>query len=337
MRFLSLMLICAIITAPTTATANAGNANAILSSIPSDVFEAAFTPGSPMRSGLNGANRFRWVSVGEQTGGMVPIQYGAIRGDQALVDRFFTVIDTSFSHQQRDGSFDYPATIDGAIQGKPAELTGAAFFLGASSIALLLLRASPLAPRYASRIDALIPRYRSSLLYLAQPSQTSMMAAADSRTANRLFFDAEAFYLGDKLANVPEASAVGDRFLDLGLSEQAPEGYFREHDGPDTSYNAISCMVLAETALFVPVPRIFPALRKSVAWELTRIHPDGRIDERGNTRTGQGKMTPDGHKYGVDYPEVVRMFAVAGALLHDPAASDAAARIAAFHKTHPEV
>ena len=336
MRFLAALLVLVIMTAPVAAVV-ADTPNSVLASISPDVFEAAFTPGSPMRSGLNGANRFRWVSVGEQTGGMVPIQYGAIRGDQVLVDRFFTVIDTSFSHQRPDGSFDYPATIDGAVQGKPAELTGAAFFLGASSIALLLLRSSALAPRYETRITALLPRYRSSLLYLAQPSQTTLMANADIRTANRLFFDAEAFFLGNKLATVPEVTGAGQRFLELGLSEQAPEGYFREHDGPDTSYNAISCMVLAETALFVPIPEIFPALRRSVAWELSRIHPDGRIDEVGNTRTGQDKLTPDGHKYGVDYPEVIRMFAVAGALLHDRAASDAASRIAAFHKAHPEV
>jgi hypothetical protein len=290
-----------------------------------------------MLRGLNGANRKFWLSVGEQTGGMVPIDYGAIRNDQALVDRFFTVIDVSFTHQQPNGSFDYPPVVNGAVQGEPAEITGAGFFIGSSAMALLLLRGSPLASQYAHRIDALLPKYRTSLLWLSQPRQVTMMATADSRTANRLFFDAEAFFLGDKLANVPEVRPSADYFLKLGLAQQAPEGYFLEHGGPDTSYSAISCLKLAEIALFVNDPRILPALNRGVAWELSRIHPDGRIDETGNTRTGGDKLTPDGRKYVVDYPLVIRMFAIVGALTNNPAAMDAASRITRFHKANPSV
>lgn len=289
-----------------------------------------------MSHGLVGTNRKQWVGVGEQVGGMLPIINGAVRSDVDTLDRYFSVIDISFEHQRADGSFDYPPMLHGQVMGEPAQLTGAAFFLGQSAMALMIVRQSQFGPRYARRIDALLPKYRLSLMWLAQPRQVQMMSYADRLTANRLFFDAAALYLGAQFADMPNITSAANSLLAQGLADQSPAGYFAEHNGPDTSYNAVSCLVLAEMQLFDGNSAIGSPLSRSVAWELSRIHPDGQIDEAGNTRTGAGKLTASGTKYYVDYSSVVRMLAIYGAESNDASATDAAKRIAAFQRANPK-
>lgn len=284
-----------------------------------------------MSHGLNGFNRKGWIDVGEQYGAMVPIDYGAIRGDATLVNRYWPAILVAFEHQNSDGSFAFAPYVNGRVNDPRGEPTAEGFFIGESSFALLLLQSSSLASRYSAQIQALVPRYRANLLWLSQPRQVQEMYDVDSIATNRILADAKALLLGDRLASVPQAREAGERFLSSALAAQAPAGYFPEHGGTDTSYNAVSCLHVAEITLFVDDPRLRPALARCEAWELSRIEPDGHVSETGNTRTGQGKFTALGGAYTVDYPHVIRMFAVYGALTGDDAAMDAANRIAAYH------
>jgi len=306
----------------------------VLATIPQPAFDGGFATGSPVRDGLNGPNRKGWLDVGEQYGAMVPIDYGAIRGGAPLVDRYWPAIDVAFAHQNSDGSFAFAPYVNGRLNDPRGEPTSEGFFIGESAEALLLLESSSLAPRYAAQIQALLPRYRANLLWLSQPQQVQEMFDVDSIATNRILADAKALLLGDRLASVPEARNAGERLLSAALAAQSPEGYFPEHGGPDTSYNAVSCLHLAEITLFVDDPRLRPALSRCEAWELSRVESDGRVSETGNTRTGQGKFTATGGAYPVDYPHVIRMFAVYGALASDPSAIDAANRIAAYHLAH---
>jgi len=306
----------------------------LLATIPEPAFDGAFATGSPMRQGLNGTNRRGWIDVGEQYGAMVPIDYGAIRAEASLVDKYWPAIDVAFEHQTGNGSFSFAPYVNGRLNDPRGEPTAEGFFIGESAEALLLLQSSSLAPRYSAQIQALIPRYRANLLWLSQPEQVQQMFAVDSIATNRILADAKALLLGDRLASVPQAREAGERFLSAALSAQSPEGYFPEDGGPDTSYNAVSCLHLAEIALFIDDPRAGPALRRCESWELSRIEPDGQVSEVGNTRTGRGKFTATGAPYPVDYPHVIRMFAMYGAIRGDGAATDAANRIAAFHVAH---
>ncbi len=330
----ALLVALALAQAPPVAAASP-SAFDVLSSLQPELFAAAFPAGAPMSRGLVGANRKQWVGAGEQVGGFLPIINGAVRDDVITLDRYFKVIDVTFEHQRPDGSFDYPPTLNGQVMGEPAQVTGAAFFLSQSSMALMIVRQSRFGSRYAHRIDALVPKYRLSLAWLAQPRQVQTVSYADRLTTNRLFFDAAALYLGAQFAGMPEITPPADTLLRQGLADQNPAGYFAEHNGPDTSYNAVSCLVLAEMELFAANPVIRGALSRSVAWEMSRIHPDGQIDEGGNTRTGAAKLTPAGTPYAVDYGSALRMFAIVGAETKDAAAIEAARRISAFHKANP--
>jgi hypothetical protein len=309
----------------------------LLQQIPPDVLDIAYAHSSPMTNGLNGSNAVAWADVGEQRGAMEPIALGAIRGDASLVDSYWPAIDAAFAHQLPDGSFDHP-TIQ--ANGKPfdvrGEPTGEAFFVADSVEALLLLRESKLAPRYASRIDALLPRYRAELSWLVQPAHVSQMLLVDAGATNRLFYDAKAFLLGSILTNYAPARSVGEMLLTRALSVQSPAGWFPEHGGPDTSYNAVSGMVLAQTALWADDPRIPVALLHCVNWELSQVHDDGRVETASNTRTGIGGVTEAGRPYNVNYPQVVRMLAVAGVVLKHDEAIAGARRVATYHRARPK-
>ncbi len=310
--------------------AAAAPANQVFMRIPTSILEVAIPRGAPMRDGLVGHNMNGWLQIGMQRGGVDPIKVGAIHGDAALVNRYWSVIDVSFAHQLPDGSFDYASVINGVPQREEWQPSGAAFWIGESAEALLLLRGSKLAPKYASRIDALIPRFRRTLDYLAQPDHVNDMIRADRGATNRLFEDAKALLLGSDLANFPQARPAGDHLLQLALGNQAPDGYFTEHGGPDTNYNAVSALKLAEIILFDNRYDLMPALQRSAQWEIARVDPSGTVGVAGNTRTGMGQEVYFGAAKNVSYPTVASALGLYSAMTGQGRA--AAARLAAKHR-----
>jgi hypothetical protein len=310
-----------------------------LAKLPNDVFDPAFAAPVP-RGGLVGHNSETWVGPWLQRTAMVPIQGGAIRGNAALVERYWPAITATLAHERSDGSFDYASEandvatdpVDGA---KMDTATSNAFWLAESEEALLLLRSSSIASGYGARIDGLVPQFQSALDWLARPEHLADMEHYDGIATNRLLEDTKALLLGDQLAHVPQARAAGEALLSRSLALQTPDGYFPEHGGADSSYNAVSCMKIGEIALFVEDPRLRPALTRCADWELSRVEDSGHVSEAGNTRTGLNHQTIEGRPYAVNYPEVIRMFAVAGALLGDRRYIDAAERISSYRAAHP--
>lgn len=310
---------------------------AALSSIPDAVFKVAFGA-NPVPGGLVGDNATKWVGPWLQRAGTFPIQGGAIRGDAATVDRFWPVIETTFSHENADGSFQYLISKDDVAtdpfnDAKIDEPTSNAFWLAESGEALLLLRSSSLAPRYASRIDALLPKFSTAIAWLAESDHVADMVRYDRIATNRLMEDAKALLVGEVLAGKnARAHAAGELLLGLGLAAQTAEGCFPEHGGPDTNYNAVSSLKLAEMALFIDDSRTIAALRRGVAWERSRVNDRGEVSDTGNTRTGTGHLTGDNRPYSLNYPDIVRMFAVSGAVLGDAANGAIASRIATYYQ-----
>jgi hypothetical protein len=316
------------------------NPCARLASIPQPALDGAFATGSPVANGLNGFNRQGWQGVGEQGLAMIPVERGAFTGDAAMVERYWPVVEVSFAHQLPDGSFYFPP-VNGKVDTR-GDATSVGFWIGESALAMLLLRDSTLASKYDDRIHALIPKYRAALLWMSQPSQVADMLASDAPAANRILADAKALLLGDVLVGgLPEAHAAGERMLAAGLSMQSPQGYFIENGGGDSGYNAVSCLRLAEMGLYITDARLQPALERGLGWELARVQVSGQVSDAGNTRTGTGKLTGTGTAYIIDYPHVIRAFAVAGALAGNAKWTDAANRISAYHtqqlRAHPNV
>jgi hypothetical protein len=307
-----------------------------LATVPESTLGLAYITGGDPAGGYAGPNQGQWQSVAFQRGAMDKIDHGVIKNDPALIDKWWPFLDVAFQHQRPDGGFEYASVIDGHEQLPVNQFGGDSFWLGESEVALLMVRSSPLAPRYQARIDALVPKYRLALEYLAANKaslmKTDFNARMGSGATNRLFADAEAFLLGDLLigGTDPSVKQAGEEFLSLGLQGQAPEGYFVEKGGPDSSYNAGSCLRLAEISLFLNDPRIQPALDKSVDWELTQLKSDGQIDASHNTRTN-GQEMYHGKVKTVNYSGVDRMLVLDYGNTGDPKILAAATNIANYY------
>jgi hypothetical protein len=81
------------------------------------------------------------------------------------------------------------------------------------------------------------------------------------------------------------------------------------------------------------LPEFEAALPAAVAWQLTRVLPNGEVDVSGNTRTGVGKEASPftGETKSVNYPEVVFALTIYGLVHRDEAALAAADRVFAYH------
>ena len=109
------------------------------------------------------------------------------------------------------------------------------------------------------------------------------------------------------------------------------DGVFIEKGGRDSSYNVVSILFGQTLALHLPIPDFEAALPKPVAWQLTRIRPNGEVDVTGNTRTGVGKEASYfGDPKTVNYGEVVQALTLYGLVHNDKACLDAADRVFAF-------
>jgi hypothetical protein len=70
------------------------------------------------------------------------------------------------------------------------------------------------------------------------------------------------------------------------------------------------------------------ALVKAMAWQRTRIRPNGEVEVAGNTRAGLGQEQMMGHPKGVNYREVTLAFMYFGMIHNDTEAIQLAQKVA---------
>jgi len=299
---LATSLVCAtVFLCATGADAAPASPAAAFAAAPAAAVDYAFPANGTDVNGLDPHNAVAWQNVGGQHSIMDEIVNGIAHGNTNAIDKHWPVFDASFAHERADGSFDYAS--DEQYDGQPG---ATAFWLGYAAPALLLLKSSPLYPQYASRIAQVVPKLGATAQWVAQPQQMAYLYRFDGGSTNRLLQDAKALILGARLTGAPGADQSGEQLLARALAAQSPQGWFPEHFGPDTSYNAVSVMNLAWIAMFVNDPRLVPAIKRSMDWEMSRIGPDGRVDDAGNTRTGNGHTLSNGKPYNLNYPDITK-------------------------------
>ncbi|MBM3873487.1 MAG: hypothetical protein FJ382_07075 [Verrucomicrobia bacterium] len=289
----------------------------------------------PDANGLSGSNRLagRWLEAGPQRGSCRGVIAGVVLDDLALAEDAWRGIEVAFAHQRDDGGF----VANLRPNGKSARPFGAAvetafFFLQEMGRAVLVIRQSPHEPVFRERLAALEPKLRRAGRFILSGYDT--IIDNSSKAVNRIFIAAKAFGLCGRVLRDEEVLAAAHRLVAHGLTLRDAQGIFIENGGRDSSYNAVSILFGQVLALHVPIPEFEAALPAAVAWQISRIRPDGSIEVEGNSRTGVGKeKSYFGDPKTVNHGEIVQALTLYGIVHGDRAALAAADRVFAFWKS----
>ncbi|HVU86392.1 MAG TPA: hypothetical protein VHD36_03660 [Pirellulales bacterium] len=239
-------------------------------------------------------------------------------GDEERAADAWKSIQATFATQIDDGGF--------AGGGKPGDLPitvyairveNAYFFLQELGRALLVLQASPLAPRFQKQVEEVTPKMRRACDFIQKGYPTILPKVG--HTANRLVIAAKAFGLCGLVLNDAQMIESAHKLLKLALERRDDEGVFIERGGRDSSYNAVVILMGQHLSIYVPEPELDAAIEKAMRWERTRIKPTGEIEIEGNTRTGTGKeLAGSGGIKQVNYREVSEALFYYGVLHNEP-------------------
>jgi len=124
-----------------------------------------------------------------------------------------------------------------------------------------------------------------------------------------------------RLTGDPAQRRYAEQLAQIALNDQLPNGVNPELGGFDASYHMVGIMVAMRYLSVCEDPRQRAAIRamtrRAIAFELTRLGPDGRIDETGSTRMGKEKLL-NGQPKSVNYPEVLKALCFASVAVPDP-------------------
>lgn len=291
----------------------------------------------PDANGLSGSNRLagRWLEAGPQRGCCRGVIAGVVLDDLELAEDAWRGIEVAFAHQRDDGGF----VANLRPNGKSARPFGAAvetafFFLQEMGRAVLVIRQSPHEPHFRERLAALEPKIRRAGRFILSGYDT--IIDNSSKAVNRIFIAAKAFGLCGLVLRDEEMLAAARRLVAHGLTLRDAQGIFIENGGRDSSYNAVSILFGQVLALHLPIPEFEAALPVAMAWQISRIRPDGSIEVEGNSRTGIGKeKSYFGDAKNVNHGEIIQALTLYGMVHGDRAALAAADRVFAFWKGAP--
>ena len=252
-----------------------------------------------------------YIGAEYQRGTMDTLIAGAVLGNKDWIEEGFRVVDVTFAHQNNQGGFGDKVP------------TGGAFWITALARAFLVLQDSPYGKEYRPQMKAYFPKIHKALNFLSK--NRDKLEKHDGQTPNRLFIDADAFFLSSKLLKKDIHLDDAKYLQNLGIHLfDAAQGTFMENGGGDTSYQAVNLLMLIYYELYYPSPEIESLIKKGEAWELSKVNSDGTLDVSSNSRTGKGQEIYFGKPKGVNYREVAQMFNYYGVLFSDDSATQAA-------------
>lgn len=305
--------------------------------LPPGRLAALVAAGEPDAKGHTGGNKSEghWIEAGMQRGGCWYLIGAVVDSDLARAEKAWPSIETTFAHQQPDGGFDSTPKPDaGPIDPHAGRVQTAFFYLQELGHAILVIRQSPLEPKFRARIAALEPRIRRACAFINAGYDS--IIANSSQAVNRLFIAAKAFGLCGLVLRDDQLVATARKLVAVALTLRDADGVFIEKGGRDSSYNAVSVFFGQVLALHVPLPELEAAFPAAMAWQRTRILATGEVEVSGNSRTGVGKETFLGKPKGVNYKEMVFTFTFYGLVHHDARSLQIADQVFAWSRNSPE-
>lgn len=303
----------------------------ILRKIPEDVLKDLMKAGMPDSSGLVGRNRDGWIHVAFQRGAGFSLAAAAVLNDLDAAEKAWSAIELAFLKQTNEGNFEL-----GEFKGKKPtsvdDYSGVSFWLASVSRAILVARESEFSGNFKERIEILLPKIEKSANWLLKHKEE--LKQYDSRTANRLFFDALSFGLCGLVLNKDEFVDTGHKFLEAGLSLQRSDGVLLEKEGYDSSYQATSLINMQVYRAYFPDKKLESAITKAFQWEIGRINEYGEVNTSGNTRIGQGQEELLGKRKEVSYQDVVLSLFYYGIFTSNHNAVSLAEKVYNYKKGH---
>jgi hypothetical protein len=266
-------------------------------------------------------------------GGCRYLTAAVVAGDQARADDAWKSVEATLSLQAKDGGLQGGGGPWYKFNARSVRVENMYFLLQELGRALLVIQASPMEPHFHDRIEALKPRLRKACDFIQKGYPTIIPKVG--HTANRLLIAAKAFGLCGLVLEDDRLKQSSRLLVKAALERRDKEGVFIERGGRDSSYNAVCVLMGTHLCLYISHPELEATFHPAMAWQKTRIKPDGEVNVEGNTRTGVGKeVNPKtGTPKGVNYPEVSQTLWYYGAMNNDAAAIALALKVDAYRRS----
>lgn len=256
------------------------------------------------------APRSAWYPE-EQRGGATDIIDGVFRDQPELITEGLHIFHFTLARQAANGSF------PGAVW----PFHGTAMFLSEAGPALIILRQSSYAAQFSAPLNQDVAQYRKAAYAMIRFVHGA--GKIDDPDKNHRRFEA-AIALGSVgvLAHDKTLRRWSTLYAWQGIHMVQPDGVMPENGGHDSGYQALG-MISATRYLELVAGgslyrALYRALQRGEAWELSRIKPDGSINQTGDTRTAGCKETnPSGQCKTVFYAPIFSALARWAAITGD--------------------
>ncbi|MBI4650967.1 hypothetical protein HY745_06740 [Candidatus Desantisbacteria bacterium] len=224
------------------------------------------------------------------------IAKGIVDMNPKLIDDGLKALEYGLMHQLRDGEY------------RDSSWLETEKFIFSSIHALLLLKNSQFGSQYSQKIQVLLPRISSSLVYMKNKFYLKIffnVSSGESFSSSVLASTAVCFKLWEILAGDNSMQLKSDELIIILVNNQRKDGVLPEGKDYDSYYQADTLLKLMIYYLYsddsVLNNKISDSLTKGWAWQISRIKNDGSVNMLGNSLTGI-RFSRNGFQYqGIDY------------------------------------
>lgn len=266
------------------------------------------------------APRSAWY-LEEQRGGATDVIDGVFRDQPDLIAEGLRIFHFGLARQASNGSF----------PGAAWPFHGIAMFLSEAGPSLIVLQRSSYASQFTTELRWDITHMRKAAYAMIRTVHGA--GKIDDPTKNHRRFEAAiALASVGVLAHDRTLRRWSTIYAWQGIHMARPGGVMPEDGGHDSGYQALG-MISATRFLELEASgrlyrSLYATLQRGEAWELSRVRPDGSIDQSGDTRTAGCKETgPSGQCKSVFYAPIFSALARWAAITGDARFARAARQV----------
>lgn len=263
--------------------------------------------------------------IEDQRVGADAIIMGIVQKDTDAIDRGLKIFQWGFQQQQTDGSFNHRANFHST-----------AFFVEAVARSILMLEISEYKQKYKGTTDLFKPKLLLSAKWMADPKNEKPGIELDAPYTHRYYLNACALGLAGVLMSDASLITKADAYVTTAISKQDSSGFNPEKGGSDTGYHALGLIFSARYRTVVASENLRSQIKtmgdKATKWLVSKVMPDGNIDESSNTRTGDsGENGYDGKKKTTPFFNIFKGISYWGQTLPNEDYNKAAEKVFKFY------